>query len=91
MSAIPQPVADALNALQADADAVTAAAAAKSATAAQLATDQAADAAAGTALTAAQAHEATDLSAFLALVQSTYGPNATPPPTSPAAPTPASS
>jgi hypothetical protein len=70
---VPQPILDALDAVQADADAVAAATtqAATSAAALAAATTQAQNDAA--AVTAAQQHEATDLAALQQLLSQTYG------------------
>jgi hypothetical protein len=75
--AAPQQLIDALNNLQTDADAVTAAQAAATSANAALAAAQTAATNAQHTLTAAQATEAADLTAYVALLNTTYGP---PPP-----------
>jgi septal ring factor EnvC (AmiA/AmiB activator) len=71
--AVPQNITDALNAVQADADALTAAVATQQGTASALVSAQVADTGAQQAVTAAQAHLSTDLASLIALEQQTYG------------------
>ncbi len=73
MASPPQPILDALNAVQSDADSVAAAQAQAQATATALAQAQTADQSAQAAVVAAKAHLVTDLQALIALEQQTYG------------------
>lgn len=69
---IPQPVQDALQAVQDDFDALTSARATAATATAALAQAQADKTAADAAVAAAQSHLGTDLAALVALEQSTY-------------------
>lgn len=84
MSTVPTALVDGLNGLAADADDVTSKGAAKAVTAAALATAETSDANAGHDLTASAAKQQTDLSAFITLLETTYGPPPAPPAKPPA-------
>ncbi len=71
---VPQNVTDALTALQGDADDVAAKSTANDTAQAALVAAQQTAAAAAADLATAQSHEATDLAAFVVLVQQVYGP-----------------
>ena len=73
---VPQPILDALTAVQDDADALMAAQSQSAASAAALTAAQTQAASDATAVVAAQTHEATDLMALQTLLGQTYGPPA---------------